>query len=173
MVKENLNTSELFELLEQTFSELLKMISSTDTEKMNTIPFKDSWTAAQVASHMTKSNNAIARSLRMEGKNAERYPGERTDELKKMFLNYSVKFQSPEFILPTRDIYQKEMLIDDLKQSIDELKETGNIVNLSEIINLPAFGEITKYELLHFVLYHTQRHIHQVKNIFECIGEKE
>ena len=36
--------------------------------------------------------------------------------------------------------------------------------------NLPVFGEITKLELLHFVLYHTQRHIHQLKKILAAIS---
>lgn len=172
MIKDKLNRSELFTSLEQTSSKLLQLISSADPATINTIPFKDSWTAAQLASHLIKSNKAIAQSLYMAGKNVERDPGERTGELKKMFLNYSTKFQSPAFILPTRDIYQRDILIGDLKKSIEQLNEAGDTVNLSEIINLPAFGEITKYELLHFVLYHTQRHIHQLKKIFENIQEK-
>lgn len=172
MTKDIFNTTELFTSLEQTTSELLQLISSADADTINTIPFKNSWTAAQLASHVLKSNKAITQSLQMKGKNAERDPGERTEELKKMFLNFSTKFQSPEFILPTRDIYQKDTLIADLKKSIVQLREEGNTVNLSEIINLPAFGEITKYELLHFVLYHTQRHIHQLKNILQTVNKK-
>ena len=172
MIKDKLNTFKLFTSLEHTSSELVLLISSADSSTINTIPFKDSWTAAQIAAHILKSNKAIAQSLYMEGKNAERGPGERTAELKKMFLNFTVKFQSPAFILPTRDIYQKDILIEDLKKSIEQLMEAGNTVNLSEIISLPAFDEITKYELLHFVLYHTQRHNHQLKNIFENINKK-
>ncbi len=167
MIKDKLNTSELFTSLGQTSSELLELISSEDSAAINTIPFKNSWTAAQVVSHLIKSNKAIAQSLHMEGKSVDRNPGERTGELKKMFLNFATKFQSPAFILPIRDIYQKDLLIGDLKKSIEQLMEAGNTVNLSEIISLPAFGEITKYELLHFVLYHTQRHTHQLKKIFE------
>ncbi|HEV8081998.1 MAG TPA: DinB family protein [Chitinophagaceae bacterium] len=173
MIKYKLDTFKLFTLLQQTSSELLELVSSADSADINVIPFKDSWTGAQLASHIIKSNKAITQSLKMEGKSAERDPGERTGELKKMFLNYAVKFQSPAFILPTRDIYQRDILIADLKKSIDELKDAGNSVDLSEIITLPAFGEITKYELLHFVLYHTQRHNHQLRIIFENIQEKK
>ena len=172
MIKDKSDTAKLVASLEETSSELLELISSADSKTINTIPFKDSWTAAQVSAHLMKSNKAITQSLHMEGKIVERDPGERTDELKKMFLNYFTKFQSPAFILPTRDIYQKELLIADLKRSIEQLKEAGNTVNLCEMITLPAFGEITKYELLHFVLYHTQRHIHQLKNIFEMVNKK-
>ncbi|MEP6583764.1 MAG: DinB family protein [Ginsengibacter sp.] len=168
----NDTTSKLFKSLEQTFAELLHLLSSANTEQINTIAFKDSWTPAQVVSHLVKSNNAIAQSLLMPGKNVERDPGERNAELKKMFLDYTTKYQSPEFIRPSLDIYQMDILMADLKKSMEHLRKEGNTVNLSEIISLPAFGEITKYELLHFVLYHTQRHIQQLKKIYQVIQEK-
>ena len=170
MIKDKLNTAELFTSLDYTSSELLGLISSSDSDTINTIPFAGSWTAAQVVSHIVKSNKAITQSLYMEGRITERDPGERTGELKKMFLNYSTKFKSPEFILPTRNIYQRDILIADLKRSTEKLRDAGNSVNLPEIIRLPAFGEITKFELLHFVLYHTQRHIHQLKNILKKLN---
>lgn len=170
MIKDILNTAELFTSLDHTSSELLRLISSADSDTINAIPFAGSWTAAQVVSHIVKSNKAITQSLCMEGTSTEREPGERTGELKKMFLDYSTKFKSPEFIVPTRSIYQRDILIADLKKSIERLRDAGNSVNLAEIISLPAFGEITKFELLHFVLYHTQRHIHQLKNILKKLN---
>ena len=63
----------------------------------------------------------------------------------------------------------RKILISKLNRSVERLKEAASKVNLTDIINLPAFGEITKLELLHFVLYHTQRHTHQLKNIIRII----
>ncbi len=169
MITEKLNTKELFESLDETTSQLLQMISSLNENEINTIPFKNSWTAAQLVTHVTKSNKAIAQALHMEGKKTERNPGERAQELKTTFINFKIKFQSPEFIVPTEKMYLKENLIMDLKKSNEQLGELRDKVNLSEIISLPAFGEITKLELLYFVLYHTQRHIHQLKNILKSL----
>ncbi len=101
----------------------------------------------------------------MEGKKAQRDAGERIAELKSMFLNYKIKFQSPDFIMPTAQNYEKNLLVADLKTSIERFKTAARRVDLFEIINLPDFGEITKLELAWFVLYHTQRHIHQLKKI--------
>jgi hypothetical protein len=172
------DTKEFFASLDEASSELIHLISSADSTTINTVPsdsyrIKNSWTAAQLASHVTKSNKAIAQALNMEGKTAERNPGERVEELKAMFLNFTTKFQSPEFIRPKQDSYQKDTLISDLKKSVEQLKELRGKINLSEIISLPAFGEITKFELLHFVLYHTQRHIHQLRNIFQALKNNE
>ena len=178
MATDTLHTKELFVSLDEISSELLQLISSADSTTINTVPadgygIKDSWTAAQLASHVTKSNKAIKQALTMEGKTAERNPGERVPELKNMFLDFTTKFQSPEFIRPTQDTYQKDTLIAELKKSIEHVKELRSKINLSEILSLPAFGEITKLELLHFVLYHTQRHIHQLKNIFQKLKKQK
>lgn len=158
-------SKETFNELQYTSAKFLQLIASFDQEKINTVPFEGSWTAAQVAEHVTRSNKGIAGALDMEAKTADRDPAARVQELKETFLNFTIKFQSPEFILPTQDYYQKETLIEELKKSAWHLNETAKKVNLYEEISLPPFGEITKLELLHFVLYHTQRHIHQVKNI--------
>ena len=173
MITDTLHTKELFVSLDEISSELLQLISSADSTTVNTVPFKDSWTAAQLASHVTKSNKAIAQALNMEVQSAERNPGERVEELKAMFLDFSTKFQSPEFIRPKQDIYQKDTLIAELKKSIEHMKELRSKIHLSEILSLPAFGEITKLELLHFVLYHTQRHVHQLKNIFQKLKKQK
>ncbi len=167
MITEKINAKELFSLYDETTNELMQLITSFKENQINTIPFEGSWTAAQVAEHITKSNVSIIHALNLEGKPVERNPEERVQELKETFLNFNTKFQSPEFILPTKDIYQRDKVIEDLKGSVVQLKAAFHNKDLSQIINVPAFGKITKLEIFHFVLYHTQRHIHQVKNIFE------
>src|SRR5260221_2364405 len=172
MTTEKLNTKELFISLDYIFAELLATIETLSEPALNTVPFADSWTAAQLDTHVTKSNISIAQALDMEAKKAERNPGERVPELKEIFLDFTIKFQSPDFIVPAAGNYEKEILIAKLKRSIERLKEQRNKVNLSGILSLPAFGEITKLELLYFVLYHTQRHTHQLKNIIQVTEKK-
>lgn len=166
MSNTTLNTKSLFGLLRYTNSELIELISSFDAVKINAIPFRNSWTAAQVTDHVTKSNKAITQAMAMEVKKTPRNPGERIEELKNMLLNYQTKFQAPDFIMPAQQIYAKENLITELQTSIGRLKTSARESDLREIISLPSFGAITKFELTWFVLYHTQRHIHQLKKIF-------
>lgn len=167
MITDTINTKELFASLDETWSELVQLISSTNGSTINAVPFIDSWTVAQVATHVTKSNKAIAQGLNMEGKPAERNPEEGVPGLKKMFLNFNTKFQSPEFIAPENRNYDKGEVIRVFLNSISKLKEVRDQVNLSEMITLPVLGKVTKLELLHFVLYHTQRHNHQLKRIIK------
>src|SRR6185295_5361688 len=166
IMTENVNTEELFTALDNTTSELIEIISAFGETQINEIPGPGSWTAAQVAEHVKKSNTGIIKSLKKEGRSPERAVDAGVEQLKKTFLDFNKKLRSPEFILPTQDIYQKKLVIDDLEASITQLKELSRRVNLFEMISHPIFGEVTKLELLHFVVYHTQRHIHQLKNIF-------
>lgn len=173
MIKEKINTTELFTLIDAASAEFFKIASSVDERIMNIVPFEDSWTIAQLATHVKKSNRAIAQGLQMNGTSCERDADERTEELKEIFLNFRAKYQSPDFIIPEKKEYKKELVIEQLKNSIEQLKELRSKTNLAEIINLPVFGEITKLEILFFVLYHTQRHLHQLKNILSILQKNK
>lgn len=147
----------------------MQLVQDEKEEILNTVPFVNSWTAAQVLIHITKSNRAIAQGLQMHGLPAERDPEQNTDHLKKIFLDFKAKYNAPDFIIPEDGYHNKEQIINALELSIRNLQTGRNETDLSEIIDLPIFGEITKLELLHFVLYHTQRHIRQLKNILGTI----
>jgi len=170
MTTGTLQVSDFFASLDDTTAELLNLVSSTDAGTINAVPFENSWTAAELAVHVTKSNNAIIQALDMKGVRAERNPAKRVTELKMMFLDFTTKFTSPEFITPKQGVYEKGALMAGLKRSIEQLNDLRNKIDLTEIISLPAFGEITKLELLYFVLYHTHRHIHQLKNMLTILN---
>lgn len=169
MTTETINTKKLFKQLDEATSALFDLLSSADEKIFYTLPFKNSWTIAQLASHVTKSNKAIAQALNMQGQPAERNAEERVQELKKMFLNYDAKYQSPEFILPSKEIYSKQDVLEKFKNYVEQLKDIRTKTNLAEVISLPAFGEITKFELLNFIVFHTMRHTHQLKHILHSL----
>jgi hypothetical protein len=166
------DATELFVDLDKTTDDLIELITSVNQQRINTVPFKDSWTPAQLTVHVTKSNNAIAQGLNMQGKPADRNIDDGVPNLKKMFLDFDIKYKSPQFIVPEEGEYNKEEIIEALQRSIDRLKHTRERIDLSEIISLPPFGEVTKFEILHFVLYHTTRHVHQLKNMINILHSK-
>jgi hypothetical protein len=173
MTQEKINTKELFESFDDCRFNLVELITSLNEKQVNTVPFENSWTAGQVMEHVTKSNTGIAKALNIEGNQADRNPDARAEELKEMFLDFTIKFKSPEFILPTKDFHSKESVIEDLENSVELLKEVSRNANLAESIKHPAFGEITKLELLHFVKFHMLRHLRQLKNIAESIDKNK
>jgi DinB superfamily len=147
------------------FKELENLAAPLDEQELNRVPFTRSWTAAQVITHITKSVKAMAQAMEMRGKPAAGDITARVQELKDMFLDFSVKYVSPEFIVPPDKRYTTTEIAAGLETSGRQLLKNAATANAGEMISLPGFGEITKMELLHFVLYHTQRHVHQLKNI--------
>ena len=168
-MKDELEKESLIEVLEGTTSQLLEKAERFDEVEINEIPFPNSWTAAQVADHLTKSNNSIAKAMLLTGTTINRNPGARVEELQKVFLDFDSKLKSPDFILPSQDIYEKEVVITNLKWSVEKLIEVSIESELSEMINHRAFGDITKFEILYFVYFHTLRHIHQLDKIYEAV----
>ena len=172
IMKDELEKEHLIEILEGTARQLMEKVQGFDEVEINVIPFKNSWTAAQVAEHLTKSNNSIAKAMLLNGTTINRHYGARVEELKKIFLDFDSKLKSPDFILPSQNIYEKEVVFNNLKWSVDKLLEVSRESELFEMINHRAFGDITKFEILYFVHFHTLRHIHQLDQIYEAVKDR-
>lgn len=171
MLTATVHTSTLFSALDETMTRLIEMVSSFTDAELNTIPFADSWTAGQVAEHLSKSNLQIWQTLHSGGETTERDPAQRAQELKTMFLDFSLKFTSAPAIAPTLDHYSKATLHSELTKSIEALKKSRSEANLVEAMTIQRLGEITKLELLYLALYHTQRHIHQLETIRKKLNQ--
>ena len=76
--------------------------------------------------------------------------------------------QSPEFIVPEKMHYNKESLIKEFESALAPLTKMKN-VNPNELITGLPLGPTTKLELLHFIFYHFQRHLIQMKRITEAL----
>lgn len=149
-------------------SELIRLFSSLDDQLVNVVPFEGSWTAGQLAKHMAMSNGGFAEMISGPAKETERRPDEKVEEIRSTFLNFSIKFESPEFIKPPEVNYIKEDLVAELTgiaRNLDSLIESSDLNKTCTLFELPVMGYLTRLEAAHFVLYHTQRHIHQLKNI--------
>jgi len=154
----------------QTAAELVQLAKSFSDRQINTVPFKDSWTAAQVIDHLTKSNTSVWQSLSSEGKHTGRNPAQAEPGIKAQFLNFDIKLKSPEFILPRPRHLPERPAYRPPRQSIDQLKEVSHSKPLAEITTHPALGDATRLEQFYFVLYHTQRHLHQLRNILPAVS---
>ena len=113
----------------------------------------------------------MAKAMLMDAKPAERDPGERIEELKKVFLDFSKKLNSPDFIVPEEGTYERQPTIEKLNESFNQFKLNANSANLNDLVEGLPLGPITKLEIIHFVLFHTQRHLHQMKKIYETLKD--
>jgi DinB superfamily len=162
---------ELLASIHEPISGMLDLMSQLDNKKVNTVPYKNSWTAGMLFRHVSKSLNAMSKAMRMDGRPAGRDEAEKIPELKKTFLDFSSKMKSPEFIVPEEGLYEKQAICDELNNSFEHLKQSTAHAELPDLVEGLPLGAITKLEILHFVLYHTQRHLNQMKKICEALKD--
>lgn len=152
----------------QTFEELINIISSIKAQQFNQVPFEGSWSAGQLAQHVILSAGGFVWLLNGPVKDTERDPEENIQNLRAMFLDFSSKMQSPAEIVPEEKQYDQEKLITKLKDIQHSFLETIKKVDVTKTctaFEIPKSGYMTAAEAIVFTIVHTQRHVHQLKNI--------
>ena len=164
-----MKNEELAKQADQTLTELIELVEAIPTEKFNTVPFKDSWTAGQLTQHMVMSNSGFADLLNGQVKDTERVPDAAVEGIESAFLNFDIKMQSPDFIRPEKKNYDKNGLLAALSRIKADIITSAATLDLSKTclsFELPVIGYVTRLEAVSFVICHTKRHIHQLKNIY-------
>jgi hypothetical protein len=155
---------------EGTTKDLFVTLSLFTQEAFNRIPFEGSWTAGQVAEHLFKSESNIPSVLNGNSKETKRDPFEKTAIIGNVFLDYTIKLKSPEFILPSGDAKNKDVFIEGFEGTRKELRnliDTGDLNRTFTDFPFPQLGEFTGWEWICFAACHSKRHIRQMKIIAE------
>ena len=159
-----------------TTNELIQLLSSLSQDQLNQVPFEGSWTAGQVGDHLRRSYG-VAEILNGKTTETERPVNEKIKGIKEVFLDFDTKFKSPEFIVPSNDVIDKERLIKGLKNKIEQVKsfvdKHDDLTRTCMDFELPGAGTLTQIEWIQFLTVHTQRHIHQIRNIIGKLNFEE
>ena len=158
--------------IENTTNELIRLFSSTRQEQFNEIPYEGSWSVAQVGDHLLKSYGLVEALSNGPVRKTERLPGMGIEKVKKIFLDFNAKYKSAEALQPTNEPIEVEELLNGLQKRISQIKEVIQTKDLAQTcIGIPfkGIGELTRMEWLYVILFHTQRHIHQIKGIIKSI----
>lgn len=163
--------TEIINELSSAFEELIQLLNGLNEEQQNRVPFEGSWTAAQLGDHLFQSYEVVAT---LNGNVAEtnRPIDHKVADLKELFLNFDIKMESPDFILPYLGIIDKKELMHGLEYRTKAILASAakNDMSLTCLdFEFPGFGMLSRLEMLTFVLVHTKRHIHQLKNIIAII----
>jgi len=164
------NKEKILTYLRSTTKELVESLSSFSDQQINISPEEGSWTAGQVAEHLYKSESNIPKVLNGNSKQTERDPFEKTVLIETVFLDYTKKLQSPEFILPTAAPKSKDHFLNAFETTRKELRNVITTVDLARTFTdfpFPQMGEFTGWEWICFAVAHSKRHIRQMKIIAE------
>ena len=147
---------------------LITTLEQFPAEKFNTIPSEGSWSVGMVADHLLKLEKRINHIIISPGKRAEREPDEKVDHIRTALENMTVKLRAPSFLNPVTEPVERDSLLAELRQQKERLLRNAEIQDLTEICaDFPhnRLGELTRLEWIWFNVYHTDRHIQQLKNI--------
>lgn len=169
MINETSGKEAILHEISNAVNEILNLYGALRESRVNQIPYANSWTASQLCDHVTKSIVEIAASMETKGIPYSGDIGARIPELKKAFLDFTIKMKSPDFIVPGNGTFEKTNVDKGLKNAFIQFEHNTNKANLSEKLEGLPLGPVTKLELLHFVLYHTLRHVHQMHKICNAL----
>lgn len=159
---------ELINEIEHTASELLQVTGRFGQSAFNTAPFEGSWTPGQVVEHIYLSASGILSTVKGNTGPTERDPRQMVAPLRDAFLNFNIKMQSPDFILPSNDPQDKSSMMQSLKDTfagLAEVARTRDLLVTCLDFDMPTVGRMTRLEWISFAVVHTQRHIWQLKKM--------
>ncbi len=89
-----------------------------------------------------------------------------------MFLDFNQKFKTAPFLEPGKNSHH----VDETLQYLQRLKDlhlhaanTKDLTLLCLDMELPAFGHLTRYEWLRFMMVHALRHTIQIERILPMV----
>jgi hypothetical protein len=151
--------------------ELLKVVSAFDQEAFNKVPFEGSWTAGQVAEHLLRACSPEA--LYLETTKTERAADMHFAGIEDLFLDFTTRYESPDFVRPKGIYHQHQETLDKLTASWAGIAEAADTLDLTVTcvaFEIPGFGYLTRLELIYFMACHAQRHTRQLQNIYRKVS---
>ena len=158
----------------ETFKNLNEIHSKFSETELNKVPYEGSWTAGQTTQHIIKACSGYAAVFAGGTEKTNRKPDLYIKELQALFLNYDIKMESPDFLKPEIIDYNKN------EQTIELLNKEADLLTLAEIhdltltcldFQLPGYENFTILEWISFALIHTQRHTHQLNEIYKMLNK--
>jgi hypothetical protein len=165
--------SALIEQAKETGAAFVDTLASFSDEQFNIQPAYGGWTAGQVAEHMILSGGVAQVVTGRTVATADRQPDAYCPMIAGIFLDFTTKLQSPDFIVPAGGYHDKQDHLEKLRGIWDKIGEDIARLDLSVTcldFEFPTVGHLTRLEWLWFYVWHTQRHLRQVQKIYGAVA---
>ena len=161
----SLEKDHLQKSLTTAFDEFIDIFSSFDENSINHRPFPDSWTPAQVATHIILATDGVPDSA---SKPLDREIDLYLPAIRPWWEDLSQKFKSPEPLRPDDNHRSKNEVLSELQRVREKDLKIVAEEDLTRIcldFELPTIGYLTRYEWLWFIQMHLKRHMFQLQNM--------
>ncbi|WP_264524369.1 DinB family protein [Flavobacterium sp. N502536] len=164
--------TELKQDITTTIGQFYDTLSLFTQNEVNQVPFEGSWTGGQVARHIIKSTSGLRQVCEANTQKLPANYDEKIPLIKEIFLNFSTKYNSPDFIYPEDREYDKTELLSSLQRIEKEMQDIAENYDLTLTcmdFEIPGIGNLTIYELLNFCVMHSKRHLNQLQNVYNVV----
>ena len=170
---EAVDRQQLLHDLDQTEREFYDILVALTPGQVNTVPFEGSWTAGQLAEHILMSESGIPETVLGSTEETDRPVAQYVPVIESIFLDFTAKYQAPDFIVPSAGPHDQQQLLEAFKaerKAIREIAANEDLTLTCTDFEFPQIANLTRWEWLQFVLCHAKRHTRQLRNISEKVS---
>lgn len=167
--------SEVRSDLKESTNQLLNSLSDFPDELFTSKVQEDKWSVGQIADHLKKVETSVLNLFTGSTRPADRAPDIKIADLKKRFLDYSTKMKAYGPIIPEQNPPKKQdalAYLQDIRQRLTGMVEIEDLTELLTGFEHPVFGYMTRLEWIYFVVYHSRRHIAQIRDLEKNFSKK-
>lgn len=164
----------IYRACNEVFIQQEQLVAAFDAVRINIIPFEGSWTAGQVVQHTIMSNSGFLEMLNGAVVDTGRPVDLIVPDIEIDFLNFATKMKSPESLIPENKLYEPVFLFRQVQQIYLNIRRVIDNLDLTKTctaFEFPGYGYLTRMEAVYFVICHTKRHNHQLKNIIDLLSD--
>jgi hypothetical protein len=154
--------------LDKSTKELIKIINEFPDKDFNTRISENAWSTGEVLEHIIRLDGFMIKLLEGESKPTKRNPEDKLEFIKRGFLDIEKKYNAPKFFIPRENNQNKNDCLENIivnRKKISELVIQSNLSGTYPDIIHPVFGEMSSVEWIYSIIYHSERHMIQIKRI--------
>jgi uncharacterized damage-inducible protein DinB len=155
----------------ETVSEgLIQSLRQFSPESFIKKPGEHRWSAAEVAEHLLIIAKNINRVVQAESAVPDRASDKKVTVIKEALRDRGTKRIASEHVVPSGDRHDQQGLMNELQAQMQQLSATMKEKDLNGLCTVyphPRLGKFTRLEWGYFIIYHTERHCHQLQDIYD------
>lgn len=157
----------------QSTNNLLDVLSDIPKEIFDKQPESKEWSIGKVAEHLIKVEIGTVRLFTGPTEPSARDAEQKVEQIKRRMLDHETKMRAYGPIVPDDKPKDKTKALEKIQNIRQQISSFIDILDLTEIITgfeHPIFGPLTRIEWIYFNIYHSRRHVHQIRLIIETLG---
>ncbi|MGA2669710.1 MAG: DinB family protein [Ignavibacteria bacterium] len=163
-----LNEAVIKQELRENTNKLIEYIREVDNYVLLRRPSIYVWSIMDCYEHIEKLEKSLKKIFLGKTEITERNPTEKIEKIGNRFSDFEHKFTAGEPIQPKGEFQDKEQVMREIKNNREELLSLihdGTWADLCLGYEHSLLGFLTKIEWLYFCIFHSDRHLHQMKEI--------